>query len=141
MLDVYAGNNGSKIPFYYKAERYEGDPLKAYPKKGESSESNHFGEYGELKSYFDGTDKAHSVEQVVDPTNHGGAINEYDFGKGTPNIKSMWNTLDFEIGGSPFAYIPTKKINMIIRILVLFNLPDLAVPPIVRTFAEKQNIV
>lgn len=35
----------------------------------------------------------------------GGVINEYDFGKGTPDIKSMWNTLDFEPGAGPFAHI------------------------------------
>ena len=30
-------------------------------------------------------------------------MNEYNFGKGTPEIKSMWNTLDFEPGAGPFA--------------------------------------
>ena len=32
-------------------------------------------------------------------------MNEYNFGKGTPEIKSMQNTLDFEPGAGPFAHI------------------------------------
>ena len=50
------------------------------------------------------------------------AQNEYDFGKGTPEIKSLWNTLDFEpsyvypntgnlILKSPFAYNDNKSKN------------------------------
>lgn len=43
--------------------------------------------------------------EIFDVTSKVGAINEYDFGKGTPDIKSMWNTLDFEPGAGPFAHI------------------------------------
>lgn len=43
--------------------------------------------------------------EIFDVTSKVGAINEYDFGEGTPDIKSMWNTLDFEPGAGPFAHI------------------------------------
>lgn len=40
------------------------------------------------------------------------AQNEYDFGKGTPEIKSMQNTLDFEPGAGPFAQLILKNTNL-----------------------------
>ena len=33
---------------------------------------------------------------ICDVTSKVGAINEYNFGSGTWNAKSLWNTLDFE---------------------------------------------
>ena len=32
-------------------------------------------------------------------------MNEYDFGPGVDNIKSDWNTLDFNYGAGPLAMI------------------------------------
>ena len=49
--------------------------------------------------------KEYPNAEIFDVTSKVGAINEYDFGKGTPDIKSMWNTLDFEPGAGPFAHI------------------------------------
>lgn len=49
--------------------------------------------------------KEYPNAEIYDVTSKVGAINEYDFGKGTPDIKSMWNTLDFEPGAGPFAHI------------------------------------
>ena len=69
-------------------------------------ESNHYNGGSSLQDHFESNGgRAQEVKRVVDPTNKGGAINEYDFGKGTPDIKSMWNTLDFEPGAGPFAHI------------------------------------
>ena len=46
--------------------------------------------------------KEYPNAEIFDVTSKVGAINEYDFGKGTPDIKSMWNTLDFVKGAGPF---------------------------------------
>lgn len=58
----------------------------------------------------DGVGKARTVMEVSDvrdiPNNTGKKQNEYNFGKGTPDIKSYYNTLDDEPGAGPFAYIP-----------------------------------
>ena len=73
-------------------------------------ESNHYNGGRSLKDHFDSNGgKAQRVERVIDPTNKaGGEINEYNFGKGTPDIKSYYNTLDDEPGAGPFAYIPVN---------------------------------
>lgn len=36
-------------------------------------------------------------------------IDEYNYGTGTPDVKSVWNTGDFEQGGSPFAYVESLR--------------------------------
>ena len=41
-------------------------------------------------------------------------MNEYNFGKGTPEIKSMQNTLDFEPGQGPLAYNKTQNNNNLV---------------------------
>lgn len=56
--------------------------------------------------------KEYPNAEIFDVTSKVGAINEYDFGKGTPEIKSMWNTLDFEPGAGPFAQLILKNTNL-----------------------------
>ena len=43
--------------------------------------------------------------------NNGQKQNEYNFGSGTWNAKSLWNTLDFEPGQGPLAYNKTQNNN------------------------------
>jgi hypothetical protein len=40
---------------------------------------------------------------VSDPQVGGSSMDEYNFGPGVDNIKSYWNTLDFEYGAGPLA--------------------------------------
>ncbi len=42
------------------------------------------------------------------------SMNEYDIGKGTPDIKSMLNTLDFEYGAGPLAMINPKLDKLLV---------------------------
>lgn len=46
--------------------------------------------------------------EIFDVTSKVGAINEYDFGKGTPYIKFLLNTLKFD-ESSPYASAFMKK--------------------------------
>lgn len=66
--------------------------------------------------------KEYPNAEIFDVTSKVGAINEYNFGSGTWNAKSLWNTLDFEpsyvdpntgnlILKSPFAYNDNKSKN------------------------------
>lgn len=51
--------------------------------------------------------KEYPNAEIYDMTNRCSVINEYYLGMGTPEIKSMWNTLDFEPGQGPLAYNKT----------------------------------
>ena len=46
--------------------------------------------------------------EIFDVTSKVGAVNEYDFGKGTPDIKFLLNTLKFD-ESSPYASAFMKK--------------------------------
>lgn len=46
--------------------------------------------------------------EIFDVTSKVGAINEYDFGEGTPHIKFLLNTLKFD-ESSPYASAFMKK--------------------------------
>lgn len=50
------------------------------------------------------------IHAVSDPQSTGQIVNEYNYGKGTPDVKSYYNTLDDEPGGGPFAFL-TPKLN------------------------------
>ena len=51
---------------------------------------------------------------VSDPQVGGQSMNEYNFGPGVDNIKSYWNTLDFQYGAGPLAFIMNKENNNIV---------------------------
>lgn len=51
------------------------------------------------------------VNDVIDSEVGFGRANEYNFGPNVPNPKSMWNTLDFEEGAGPLAYISKETQN------------------------------
>lgn len=46
--------------------------------------------------------------EIYDMTNRCGIINDYYWGMGTPEIKSVWNTLYFEYGAGSLAMINSK---------------------------------
>ena len=94
--------------------------------------SNAFDGEGELFEYFRGrgSNKARQVIDVSDARdikgNTGQRQNEYNFGPGTEDVKSIWNTLDFEptqiirnadgtikeiLRTSPFAYNSNNNID------------------------------
>lgn len=130
------GEIGVSIPFFRKLPRFE---HKTYPvmnasdpeivrRVGNRHMSNDYGIWGELKSYFRGQNggTAQEVKAVSDPQSTGQRVNEYNFGAGTPDVKSIWNTLDFEpmriirdengkiikiIRTSPFAYNKSTNTN------------------------------
>ena len=104
MLERYKGvSTGVSIPFYRKINSEVMKP------DGGSSCSNNYGKYGELKSYFSSHSRGKEVRRVSDPQSLGSGVDEYNFGNGTENIKSLWNTGDFTPGGSPFAYIESLR--------------------------------
>lgn len=107
MQKYYTNNKqGPFIPIHRKIEKYETEPMNS---EGGGSNSNDYGIYGSLRNHFDThKGKASEVQRVGDPTG-AGAVDEYDFGVGTPDIKSLWNTGDYTPGGSPFAYIEQLK--------------------------------
>jgi len=51
---------------------------------------------------------------VSDPQVGGSAVHEYNFGPNVPNVKSMWNTLDFELGAGPLASNITVSENNLV---------------------------
>ena len=130
MMNKYKGQGGVSIPFFRRLERHPdfsimdaGDPqiIKA---GSHGYYSNDYGIWGELKNYFKGGNGgyAQEVRSVSDPQSSGQRVNEYNFGAGTQDVKSIWNTLDFEpqeiirnpdgsikeiIKTSPFAYNPS----------------------------------
>lgn len=108
MQNKYTNNSrGVAIPFHRKIETFETRPMTS---EGGINNSNNFGVYGELKHHFETHGgKASEVRQVSDPSSSGMRVNEYNFGVGTPDIKSLWNTGDYKPGGSPFAYIESLR--------------------------------
>lgn len=107
MEKYYTNNgNGTLIPFHKKVSKYETAVMEP---DGGISDSNNYGVFGSLRNHFDTHGgKASEVKRVGDPTGTT-SVNEYDFGPGTPDIKSLWNTGDYKPGGSPFAYIESLR--------------------------------
>ena len=91
-----AYGTAARIPLARKLPEYELEPLDA---EGLSHNSNNYGGKGELKSQFDGLGKARLVREVSDvrdiPGNTGQRQNEYNYGEGTPDVKSLFNTGEF----------------------------------------------
>ena len=58
--------------------------------------------------------KEYPNAEIFDVTSKVGAINEYDFGKGTPHIKFLLNTLKFD-ENSPYASAFMKKGGKLIK--------------------------
>ena len=91
-----AYGTAARIPLARKLPEYELGPLDA---EGLSHNSNNYGGKGELKSQFDGLGKARLVREVSDvrdiPGNTGQRQNEYNYGEGTPDVKSLFNTGEF----------------------------------------------
>ena len=107
-MEKYYTNNGDGIliPFHKKVSKYETAVMEP---DGGISDSNNYGVFGSLRNHFDThRGKASEARRVGDPTG-AGVVNEYDFGTGTPDIKSLWNTGDYKPGGSPFAYIESLR--------------------------------
>lgn len=108
MEKVYTNNGqGVPVPFHRKIREFETKPMTS---EGGISNSNNYGRFGELKHHFETHGgKASEVQGVSDPSSSGMRVNEYNFGPGTPDIKSLWNTGDYKPGGSPFAYIESLR--------------------------------
>lgn len=86
-------NNGASVPLIQKPNL---EPK--HWKKGRTGSSNTSG-------VADGAagERVEMPKGVSDPQVGGSAMDEYNFGPGVDNIKSYWNTLDFEYGAGPLA--------------------------------------
>lgn len=111
MIERYSKRNKKgQIPFMLKDKRHQG-PLMEVDKNAPEGyhESNHYNGGKSLSDHFDSNGgKAQEVKEVIDPTNPGPIINEYNYGKGTPDVKSFYNTLDDVPGAGPFAFLSPK---------------------------------
>lgn len=100
-INYFMRNNGASIPLMQKPNL---EPK--YWKKGRTGDSNASG-------VADGAagERVEMPKGVSDPQVGGSSMNEYNFGPGVDNIKSYWNTLDFEYGAGPLAYNKISRNN------------------------------
>lgn len=102
MIEHYKGK-GASVPFFRMPE-YE---LPIMRPNGMSSSNSYGGSGQSLMDML--LRKPGNIQRptyVSDPNGSGMPFNEYNFGPNVPNPKSMWNTLDFELGAGPLAYVP-----------------------------------
>ena len=107
MIEHYKGK-GASVPFFRMPE-YE---LPIMKPNGMSSSNSYGGSGQSLMDML--LRKPGNIQRptyVSDPTGSGMPFNEYNFGPNVPNPKSMWNTLDFELGAGPLAYVPQETQN------------------------------
>jgi len=99
---------GYSVPFFWTRPEYETVPMSPHG----NHISNAYGkEAQELYKYILNKMKVYRPRDVKDSAAPAGKVDEYIFGPQVPNPKSSWNTLDFEPGAGPFAYIEQKNSN------------------------------
>ena len=103
-INYFRRNNGASIPLMRKPKL---EPK--YRLKGRTGNSNSSGVADGAKGEVIETPRG-----VSDPQVGGQPMNEYNFGPGVDNIKSYWNTLDFQYGAGPLAFIINRENNNIV---------------------------
>lgn len=103
-IKYFRRNNGASVPLMRKPQL---EPK--YYQKGRTGNSNSSGVADGAKGEVIETPRG-----VSDPQAGGQPMNEYNFGPGVDNIKSYWNTLDFQYGAGPLAFIMNKESNNIV---------------------------
>lgn len=99
---------GYSVPFFWTRPEYETVPMSPHG----NHISNAYGkEAQELYKYILNKMKVYRPRDVKDSAAPAGKVDEYIFGPQVPNPKSSWNTLDFEPGAGPFAYLEQKNNN------------------------------
>ena len=99
---------GYSVPFFWTRPKYETDPMLPY---GNNISNSYGKEAKELVRYMLNQMKVYRPKDVKDSAAPRGMVDEYNFGPQVPNPKSSWNTLDFEPGAGPFAYIKHNNTN------------------------------
>ena len=99
------GRHGVSVPFF-RLPKYEGEIMRH---QGIGSSNSWNGTGKSLRDIM-GERKREILRPVnVSDTHAPGAVNEYDFGPDVPDAKSLWNTLDFQSGAGPLAFISNQK--------------------------------
>ena len=112
-----AYGTGASIPVMRKISKLEAETLTP---NGLSSNSNNYGEVGELMNHFQGNGgKAQKVMDVSDAKNIKGNTgqrqNEYNFGTNTPDVKFLLNTFNFDGGKGAFTLKKGGKVKLVPR--------------------------